>query len=316
MLLIDLIRNEPRLIQIYTRIAHRLPSDHITRNDILNKIDMMRAGYNGECQVDHFLKQVNFPGRYAILKEVNLKGENQSFISIDTMIITPSYICILEIKTIKGTITFQSNPPQLLREVDGVITPFKCPEQQLTRHMKRLGIWLERYDISLPIVGFIVLPYSKTRVILPPKLAKIVMGCDICSYIEELNENQPIISREKFDELKRILRTGQTYFMPAPLATIYTIDYNRIRKGLMCSQCLSVITNEKKCSICKTSTRHCKKEAIEDWFHLWKETISNRECLDFVGLKDDFAASYLLRSLPLLPEGKGRSRRYRWKPKN
>jgi len=276
---------------------------------------MMKAGYNGECQVDQFLKQINFPGRYAILKEINLKGENQSFISIDTLIITPAYICILEIKTIKGTIMFQSNPSQLVREVDGLITPFKCPEQQLTRHMKRLRIWLEKYDISLPIVGFIVLPYSKTRVALPPKFAKIVMGCDISSYIEELNENQPIISREKFDELEGIIRDSQTYFMPAPLSNIYTMDYNRIRKGLICRNCYAIITNEKRCSFCNTTTKDCKKDAIEDWFHLWRETISNRECLDFLGLKDDFAASYLLRSLPLLPEGGGRSRRYRWNPK-
>lgn len=228
MLLIDLVRTEPRVIQIYTRIVHRLPNDHSTRNDILNKIDMMRAGFNGECQVDHFLKQINFPGQYAILKEINLKGENQSFISIDTLIITPAYICILEIKTMKGTISFQSNPPQLLREVDGVITPFKCPEQQLNRHIKRLRIFLEKYDISIPIVGFIVLPYSKTRVALPPKFAKIVMGFDISSYIDELNETEPIISREKFDELESNIRASKMHFMPGPLSNIYTIEYNQI----------------------------------------------------------------------------------------
>ena len=97
---------------------------------------MTRAGYNGECQVDRFLKQVNFTEPYAILKEVNLKSDAQSFISIDTLIITQSYICLLEIKTIKGTLKFQSNPPQLLKDLDGVITPLKCPEQQLNRNIK------------------------------------------------------------------------------------------------------------------------------------------------------------------------------------
>jgi hypothetical protein len=135
---------------------------------------MTRAGYNGECQVDRFLKQINFTEPYAILKEVNLKSDSESFISIDTMIITQSYICVLEIKTIKGTLMFQSNPPQLLKDVDGVITPLKCPEQQLNRNIKRRYKWLKEQNILLPIHSYIVLPYSKTHVTLPPKFAKII----------------------------------------------------------------------------------------------------------------------------------------------
>lgn len=210
---------------------------------------MIRAGYNGECLVDHYLKQVNFQGPYAILKEVNLKGENQSFISIDTLIITREYICILEIKTIKGTITFQSDPPQLLREVDGTITPLKCPEQQLNRHMKRLRTWLDKHNIPLPIVGFIVLPYSKTHVALPPNFAKVIMGCDISTYIEELNEKEPIISREKFQEVTNFLIENQTTFMPVPLSSRYRFEYDRIQKGLLCKKCFRTITNEKKCPV-------------------------------------------------------------------
>ncbi len=264
---------------------------------------MTRAGYNGECQVDRFLKQVKFAEPYAILKEVNLKSNGESFISIDTMIVTRSYICVLEIKTIKGTLMFQSNPPQLLKDVDGVITPLKCPEQQLGRNVKRL---------NLPIHSYIVLPYSKTHVALPPKFAKIIMGCDISSYIEELNEREPIISRETFDNLVNLINECQTSYFPPPLSKRYKIDYQQIRKGLICSYSFKMIKNDKKCPNCKKSTKLTKKEAVEDWFYLWKDSISNRECLEFVGLKDDFAASYLLRSLNLIPIGKGRSRRYIW----
>ena len=159
---------------------------------------MTRAGFNGECQVDRFLKQVNFTEPYTILKEVNLKSDAQSFISIDTLIVTQSYICVLEIKTMKGTLMFQSNPPHLLKDLEGVITPLKCPEQQLNRNVKKIYMWLEKHGVSLLIYSYIVLSYSKTHVALPPKFAKIIMGCDISSYIEEVNEKQPIISRGNF----------------------------------------------------------------------------------------------------------------------
>ena len=271
---------------------------------------MTRAGYNGECQVDRFLKQVNFTEPYAILKEVNLKSDTQSFISIDTLIITHSYLCVLEIKTIKGTLMFQSNPPQLLKDVDGVITPLKCPEQQLTRNVKRLNMWLDKHGVSLPIHSYIVLPYSKTHVALPPKFAKIIMGYDISSYIEELNEKQPIISRETFDKLILMIASNQTSYFPPPLSNRYLIKYEQIRKGLLCSNCFKSIKNEKKCPYCKKPTKLAKKDAIEDWFYLWKDSISNRECLEFLGLNDKFAATYLLKNMKLKPIGNGRSRRY------
>ena len=76
---------------------------------------MTNAGYNGECQVDHYLKQISLEEPYLILKELNLKSTNHSYISIDTLIITRKYFCILEIKTIKGTLMFQEHPPQLIR---------------------------------------------------------------------------------------------------------------------------------------------------------------------------------------------------------
>lgn len=309
---IDFERTEPHIIHAYTRVLHRLPPEHPSQHDILSKIDMTRAGFNGECHVDRFLKQVNFTEPYAILKEVNLKSESHSFISIDTLIITQSYICVLEIKTIKGILKFQSNPPQLLKDVDRVITPLKCPEQQLNRNVKRLNKWLEKYGISLPIHSYIVLPYSKTHVALPPKFAKIIMGCDISSYIEELNEYLPIISRETFDKLVSLINECQTSYFPPPLSYRYPIKYDHIQKGLLCSFCFTTIKEEKKCPSCKKSTKHAKKEAVEDWFYLWKDSITTRECMEFIGLNED-AASYLLRRLNLVPVGNGRGRKYFWK---
>lgn len=207
---------------------------------------------------------------------------------------------------------FQSNPPQLLKDVDGVITPLKCPEQQLNRNVKRLNMWFEMHGFSLPIHSYIVLPYSKTHVALPPKFAKIIMGCDISSYIEELNEKQPIISRETFDKLVNLINEYQTSYFPPPLSNRYLIKYDHIRKGLLCSYCFKSIKNEKKCPSCKKSTKLAKKEAVEDWFYLWKDSITTRECMEYLDWNED-AASYLLRRLNLVAVGNGRGRRYLWK---
>lgn len=171
---------------------------------------------------------------------------------------------------------------------------------------------MDNHGISLPLYSYIVLPYSKTHVALPPKFAKIIMGCDISGYIEELNEKQPIISRETFDKLILMIASYQTSYSPPPLSDRYKINYHHIRKGLLCSYCFKSIKNEKKCPYCKKPTKLAKKDAVEDWFYLWKDSITTRECMEYLGLNED-AASYLLRRLNLVPVGNGRGRKYVWR---
>ena len=51
-------------------------------------------------------------------------------------------------------------------------------------------------------------------------------------------------------------------------------------------------------------------QALEDWFYLYKESISNKECVDFLNLKDKHMASYLMRTSRLYPVNNTRSRYY------
>ena len=115
---------------------------------------------------------------------------------------------------------------------------------------------------------------------------------------------------ETFDKLVSLINECQSSYFPPPLSNRFKIDYNQIRKGLICSYCFKSIKNEKKCPYCKKPTKYAKKEAVEDWFYLWKDSISNRECVEFLGLKDKFAATYLLKNMQLIPIGNGRGRRY------
>lgn len=53
-----------------------------------------------------------------------------------------------------------------------------------------------------------------------------------------------------------------------------------------------------------------QKQVMEDWFHLFRDTFSNSECVHFLKLKDKFAASYLLYKLNLEKISPFNSRRY------
>jgi hypothetical protein len=271
---------------------------------------MTEAGYFGECYVDNFLKQIVFPKHYTILKDIHIPLDQNSYLQIDTLIITRKYICVLEIKNIKGKIHFQRNPNQLIRELNGETTTYKCPEQQLKRHIKKLHTFLKQSKINIPVKGLIVFAYSKTHIIQPPQFAKITMGCDISDHIEEYNELPDVISQNTFNRLLSLIANQSTVFVPKPLAQTYNLELSHFRTGLICPNCLQKIANKKHCPFCKTSCSIMQQQAIEDWFYLCKDTISNRECVYFLELKDKFAANYILTKLKLDKMNDHRYRHY------
>jgi hypothetical protein len=231
-------------------------------------------------------------------------------LQIDTLILTKKYIAVLEIKNIRGKIYFQSNPEQLIREVDGETTSFKCPEQQLKRHIKKLQFLLQTFKVNIPIKSLIVLAYSQTQVALPPKLTKIVMGCDISAELDNYNQLPDTISTVKFHQILNFLISHTHEFIPNPLTQYFSINTSLIRTGLFCPNCLIKMKGQSKCLRCKTPKTLMQKQAIEDWFYLVKNTISNRECVYFLELKDKYAANYLLNKLDLRPVNDFKSRHY------
>lgn len=271
---------------------------------------MTEAGYSGECYVDNFLKQVTFPKHFAILKDIHIPLTENSYLQIDTLIITRKYITILEIKNIKGKILFQRTPEQLIRELNGEITTFKCPEQQLKRHVYKFQLLLKQLKINIPIKSLIVLAYSKTHVALPPQFAKITMGCDISTHIEEFNDMPDLITAQTFNNLVSSISSRSREFIPKPLAQTYQLELAHIQTGLICPTCHHKINNQNHCSACHISRRILQQQAIEDWFYLYKDTITNSECVHFLELKDKFAASYLLKKFNLDKISQYKNRRY------
>ena len=257
-----------------------------------------------------FLNRCSFRKHYAILKDLHIQLDSNSYLQMDTVILTKKYIALLEIKNIRGKIAFQKNPDQLIREFDGEITPFKCPEQQITRQTKRLQLLLQEFKIKLPIKKLIVLAYSKTHVVLPPKYTTIVMGCDISIYIDEYNQLPDVLSTTKFNQLSRELLSRSFDFTPTPIAQIYPVNLSDVKTGLFCSSCSKKMRGQLKCSMCKTPKLVMQQQAVEDWFYLMKSSISNSECVHFLGLKDKYAGNYLLNKLPLHPVDNHKSRHY------
>ncbi|MBW9234818.1 NERD domain-containing protein, partial [Leptospira santarosai] len=72
----------------------------------MSKIKSIEAGFVGETYTDRFLHQMDFSKNHAIFKGLHIQTGPDSYLQVDTLIITQKYIAILEIKNIKGKVYF------------------------------------------------------------------------------------------------------------------------------------------------------------------------------------------------------------------
>lgn len=289
---------------------HRFPANHPYLQEFSTKIKAITAGYIGESYTDRFLQQCDFPKNHAIFKDLYIQTGPDSYLQIDTLIVTQKYIAILEIKNIKGKIYFQKNPKQLVRELNGTTTTYKCPEQQILRHNMKLQKLLLHLKINIPIHNQIIFAFSSIHVMEPPEKVSVLMACDLPNHLDKLNQLPDVITPYSYNKLIHFLTSNLITHHPKPIAEQFNFDWNSLSKGVFCPNCKIELFQQKSCPKCKISRKMLCHLAIEEWFYLCKSTISNGECVQFLDLQNKHQATYILKSLELEPINSNKYRHY------
>lgn len=100
-----------------------------------------------------------------IFADLRLIHQNQAF-QMDTLIICPYFILIIESKNIAGTLTFEKDSTQMIRELDGKKQGFKNPLVQVARQKEQLMGWLKKRKIPLiPVEDLVGIADRRTVII-------------------------------------------------------------------------------------------------------------------------------------------------------
>jgi len=275
------------------------------------------AGYAGESKVDRYLESIDFPERVHIFTDLQLSINPKFDIQIDTLILTPSYALILEIKNIAGTLNYISNPPHFeCTYEDKKSIVIDCPIMQINNNRNGLDTWLERNGFPIRSTGRIVMANNKTSVKNAPTDMPIMYAKHLPLYFRTKENGKVHLTDHQFSALAEKLGRSQQQYNPYPLSERYRIDKSHIQKGIICSLCSSKVDRVNHmvwvCTACQLKSIQPFTEGLKDWFMIMKSTISNEECRDFFQLKDKYAANYVLKSLPLKRVGKSRASIYTW----
>lgn len=307
-------RNRTKEMDGLAALERRLGKGNENRHRIKERIYKVEAGYNGECQYDKYL--IEFKPRYphAILHDVTLNF-NSTYFQMDSILITPSFIVISEVKNIAEKIVVKAKPLQFIKEYpSGQRVALRNPITEVERKIHFLENWLEKRDYKVPVRGLIAFAYNNEMQIEETPGMDIMFTYDVPAHLRSIPIQQEILGEQQIRKLADEILNGHREYNPFPLVKRYDINPAEIIPGVICKECGNYKMKWKnrkwRCFSCGYMGAEDYKAAIEDWCYLIKDTMSNQEFRNFVQLECRHAAKYLLGKAPTKLVGHGRNAYY------
>ena len=301
-------------------LIRRLNKVHPKMPLIKEKYATEQAGYRGEQSLNYyfqFLEQQD----HLILRSVRLLNSYDYYFQIDTLILTPYFITIADIKNYAGTLFFDQDFHQLIRTIEDKVETFQCPILQIDRHEKQLKSLLAINKFpKIPIHSFVVIsnPAStiKTDTKHIQKLKEKVIHAGFFPHIMERQFNTHRTEAIPLKDLKKLARfiIKQNTPLNPDILQQFQIEKSDILTGVRCPNCqlLGMIrmNGTWHCMNCKTDNRNAHIEALQDYALLLGQTITNKQLRNFLHIPSTSVANKLLASLNLQYSGDKRGRIY------
>ncbi len=308
-------RQKSRKLQSLEALLRRLPENDVGDFNFYKDIYVsQRKGYNGEVCVDQMWKEMNIPQSYCLFhgfETVNHAGRSHQ---MDTIVLTPQFIWLLEIKDIGGRIDIDESKQQMIRtNQEGLIESFKNSLDQIKRHSEFINRKLRDLRMNLPVECAVIFVSDYTIIGAIPKGAPIFHASGLQTELDKISQKhrERKLSTSQFEKLKTVLMN-----MLHRKDWQAKIDVKILRKGVLCKNCdyKSVMKFEYgsfKCVKCGVKSKDAYLEALLDYRYLWSEWISNRELREYLGVESRYSIIRLIKELNLEYQGTFRDRKYR-----
>lgn len=318
MLLIGKERTLPLRIQMNDALLRRLPVKHKKRKLIEADQANREAGFHGEQTADFFLNPLPADD-YHVVNGLRLIIDHSPF-QMDTLLITPNYSLIIEVKNLSGKIIYDAANDQFIQMKDGVEKRIRNPMAQVYRQRFLLGKWFHQHNFPpAPMECLVVNSNQNTIFKMEPENHDIFKGIihaeSLMKRIHNIHAGRKKVFRA-IVEMKEVTKKLEASNTPlhVDLLKEYDISYNELIKGVRCPGCrrFPMVRGYGTwyCKSCQTRSKTAHEQAFDDYFLLVKPSITNRECRDFLLISSRHTAKRLLESQNLNSSGKYKKRNY------
>lgn len=306
----------PIKITAIEALLPRLAPNHPKRPALESELSSRMAGYWGEQATSSILEALP-EKEFFIFHDIRLES-NPYPVQMDLLILSSTFILILEVKNIAGELNFDDSFNQLVRTYNNQTDGFDNPVQQVNLQRKKLQAWLSAKKIpAIPIEVLVVSANPKAVLRAENKRFSeiVIRKSNLTSKIEHLTHmhSQEILPKKELKKLKDSLLKAHTPYVPNILE-VYHISPNELALGVLCPNCSALPMTRKwgkwVCSHCSSSLRDAHLLTLRDYALLIKPVITNRELRRFLQIKSASIAAKILDHLNLPSSGSTKDRVY------
>lgn len=273
------------------------------------------SGHHGELALDYDLRFLPH-NTYQIIRGLRLLTFRKAF-QMDTPILSPHAMFIVEAKNHTGTITYNEEEKHFEQTVNGVTKIMDDPLIQVTRHKHQLEEWFRYRGIyGYPIIPLVAFT-NPSAIVVPPKNHKhdwpLMNSIHIVDRIKEYQEvykNRPTFN---IDQIRDSLLAENTP-LEQDILKRFSIKSSDIFRGVMCPRCekyaMERVRQRWQCPACAHRSLNAHLLTLADYFLLGKLSITNREFREFALVEDPFVTVRMLKNSGLDYEGKTKGRVY------
>lgn len=309
--MILLERKMPNKLSFANALVRRLNNKHEHFDYYVKLANRLQAGYKGELFVDRLLVELTIPEKHFFIFNYECINEFGFPHQIDTLLLSPEFLLIIEIKNISGRVDYEEDKHQLSRTLENTIESFTNPFAQIRRHGQYFFRLLKRLKIPLPIEYAIVSSNPSTIIGKIPKHPPFFHASGLQFYLNKLEAKyKPVVTNEQLVELANYLNSNLKRSEAKN-----NIELCHIKKGVLCEKCNYEFQMHYKagtwcCPKCGVRNKKAILQALDDYRLLVNNYITNQEFREFFGIGSMHVASKLLARLGLTSEGEKRGRRY------
>ncbi|MDT8858702.1 NERD domain-containing protein [Alkalihalobacillus sp. MEB130] len=317
-------REIPRKIEQLQALLRRLPEAHPKKPQIQEELAKRMAGFRGEQALDYYLLFLD-KTKYMIYNDLRLTDET-SFFQMDTLVVSSSFLLLVEIKNISGTIHFDGTFSQLVRTKDGRETGFPNPLLQVKRHELQFGNWLELNKFPpIPLESVVVISNPSTIIKSSNQpqhsIQRIIHSANFLTKMEQV-QNKYANNRFSPKDLRKLNTTLLKKHTPKHVDILqeFHIRESELVKGVSCPQCTAIPMTRKSgkwiCPTCLFTSQNAHLSSLQDYTLLLRSSITNHQLRTFLHITSRNIASDLLKSLNITSTGTKKGTIYHLSNKN
>lgn len=305
-------RENPPALKKYEALLRLLPSNHPKRKIIEEEHRNIRAGLNGEEELDYHLSFLPHD-EYLIFQGLRLPE-----VQLDALVLTTSFGVIIESKNFSGTLHFDSESGQMTRRLNQDKQGFSDPILQVNRQKIRFQQWLAQHKLKpIPLHVLVAISYPSTILETDRSnshIFKIVSHAErIPTKILSLPQaEKPILSTHQMKKLTELLLKENT--IPSfNILQKHAIHPHELTQGIPCLKCQRATMargyNLWICPSCEHQDKLAHLRPILDYLAIMGQ-LSNQQCQQLLQLPNPQMVSRLLAAMRLPHTGKNKGRVY------